>query len=101
MRESNKRYWWKSVSDEPQQPLSKKDKDCAVIEYYEFIVGSWTWKRLTEPERKRFKKLLIDLDCHGRIKGSYDSRWEQCHQLYEAFLTALDYNAIGWRESEV
>ena len=76
----------------------KKDKEYAVSEFEEMIKNSWTYARLTADEQKRLSAFFSEVDCYDRVKGSYESRWEQCHLMYQAFLTALDYQAIGWRE---
>jgi len=35
-----------------------------------------------------------------RLTGNYNQRWEQLQSVYRAFLFALDYKAIGWREAD-
>lgn len=76
-----------------------KNKENACADFYEMITKSWTWDRLTKEERRIFRTKLADYDCmKGRIKGSYDNRWEQCYMLYDMFLGALGYEPIGWRE---
>lgn len=78
----------------------KKDKDNAALDFYEMIQKSWTWERLTKEEQKRFRRRLESFDCYGRIKGSYETRYEHCHQLYQMFLEALCYDPLHWREPE-
>lgn len=80
--------------------MTKKDKENACIEFYEMIQESWTWARLTEEEQKRFRRRLELFDCSNRVKGSYESRWEQCNMFYNMFLAALDYKPFGWREEK-
>lgn len=75
-----------------------KNKEHACMDWYEMIQNAWTWERLTKEEQRTFVRTLSDYDCTGRIKGSYDNRWEQCHMLYGMFLEALGYKPIGWRE---
>ena len=73
----------------------KRDKEYAVNEFCEMIKNSWTYARLDTAERKRLLAFFSEADCYDRIKGSYDSRWEQCQLMYQAFLEALDYRGIG------
>lgn len=69
-----------------------------VVENYfqNVIKKSWTWKKLTDEERQRF----IDMDVFDRIKGNDQTRIEWLNTIYQAFLSALGYIPIGWRESE-
>lgn len=69
-----------------------------VVENYfqNVIKKSWTWERLTNEERQRF----IDMDVFDRIKGNDQTRIEWLNTIYQAFLAALDYKPIGWRETE-
>lgn len=60
------------------------------------IKKSWTWDRLTEEERERF----INLDELKRIKGNDMTRIEWLNCIYGAFLVALEYKPIGWRETK-
>lgn len=78
--------------------MKEKNKENAALDFYEMIIESWTWARLTDSEQSRFRRMLSDFDCYGRIKGSYDSRFEQCHMIYQSFLEALSYSPFGWRE---
>ena len=78
----------------------KKDKDNAVLDFYDMIQKSWTYARLTENERKRLAKAFSDVDCQRMVSGSYTQRWMQCQAIYRAFLLALDYKPLGWREPE-
>lgn len=67
----------------------------AVENYFQDIIKkSWTWERLTEDERERF----INMKVFDKIKGTDKTRIEWLHTLYEAFLSALNYKPIGWRE---
>lgn len=56
---------------------------------------SWTYARLTEAEKKRCEEALFFFPIHGdtvrQIVQSYES-------IYHAFLMALDYDALNWRE---
>lgn len=69
----------------------------AVEDYFQNVIKkSWTWDRLTEEERRRF----IDMDVFDRIKGNDKTRIEWLNTIYNAFLSALGYKSVGWRETE-
>ena len=69
----------------------------AVEDYFQNVIKkSWTWDRLTEEERRRF----IDMDVFDRIKGNDQTRIEWLNTIYHAFLSALGYKSVGWRETE-
>ena len=57
---------------------------------------SWTWKRLTEKEKKEF------LNTNGLqwIEGNDKTQLLWFESMYAAFLSALNYQPIGWREME-
>lgn len=66
-----------------------------VENYFQNVIKkSWTWQKLTEEEQKRF----IDMNVFDRIKGNDDTRVEWLNTIYQAFITALGYKPIGWRE---
>lgn len=74
----------------------KKYSD-AVENYFQNVIKkSWTWERLKEEEKQRF----IDMNVFDRIKGNDKTRIEWLNTIYEAFISALGYMAIGWRETE-
>ena len=74
-----------------------KKYSTAVENYFqEVIKKSWTWARLTEEEQKRF----IDMNVFDGIKGTDKMRVEWLNTIYTAYLTALEYKPIGWRETE-
>lgn len=69
----------------------------AVENYFQNVIKkSWTWAKLTEEEKQRF----IDMSVFDRIKGNDKTRVEWLNTIYKAFLSALGYTAIGWRETE-
>lgn len=69
----------------------------AVEDYFQNVIKkSWTWDRLTEEERRRF----IDMDVFDRINGNDKTRIEWLNTIYNAFLSALGYKSVGWRETE-
>lgn len=67
-----------------------------VENYFQNVIKkSWTWQKLTEEEQQRF----IDMDVFDKIKGTDKQRVEWLNTIYTAFLSALDYKPIGWRET--
>lgn len=73
------------------------DKENAVYNYFNtVIVKSWTWERLTDDEKERFKT-CIDF---SRIKGNQLQRVEVLNMVYSAFLHGVGYTPTGWRETD-
>lgn len=69
----------------------------AVENYFQNVIKkSWTWQKLTEEEQQRF----IDMDVFDKIKGNDKQRIEWLNTIYTAFLSALGYKPIGWREED-
>ena len=69
----------------------------AVENYFQNVIKkSWTWQKLTQEEQQRF----IDMDVFDKIKGTDKQRIEWLNTIYTAFLSALDYKPIGWREED-
>lgn len=67
-----------------------------VENYFQTVTKkSWTWGKLTEEERQAF----IDMDIFDRIKGNDKTRIEWFNTVYYAYLKALGYKPIGWRET--
>ena len=72
------------------------NKDNAVHEYIERVIKrSWTWERLTDAEKLQFFNCRFSV-----IKGTANQRIEWLCSMYTAFLMALGYQPIGWREDE-
>lgn len=71
-----------------------KDSDVVKNYFQNVIKKSWTWQRLTNEERK----LFINMNVFDRIKGNDETRKEWMNTIYTAFLSALGYQPIGWRE---
>ena len=75
--------------------MKRQNTSTAVPDYIENVLKkSWTWARLTEEERQRF----LSMEIFDEIKGNDRTRIEWLHTIYEAYLTALGYKPIGWRE---
>lgn len=69
----------------------------AVENYFQNVIKkSWTWQKLTQEEQQRF----IDMDVFDKIKGTDKQRIEWLNTIYTAFLSALGYKPIGWREED-
>ena len=67
-----------------------------VSDYIERVIKkSWTWEKLTDDEKKRFLAMQV----FDRIKGNDGTRIEWLNTIYSAFLDALEYKPIGWREA--
>jgi hypothetical protein len=73
-----------------------KNKENAYFDFVEMIKKSWTYGRLTDQERER----LFEALSRAHIFGTWVQRWEILNDVYFAFLTALGYKPIGWREPE-
>lgn len=67
-----------------------------IVETYfqNVIKRSWTWGKLTEEEKQRF----INMTVFDSIKGNDKTRIEWLNTIYHAYLIALMYKPIGWRE---
>lgn len=75
-----------------------KKESTAVNDFFNRVVKkSWTWQRLTDEEKSRFNSMDNIFD---KIKGNDSTRIEWFNTVYEAFLVALGYEPIGWRETE-
>ena len=55
---------------------------------------SWTYERLSEDEKNNIVALLRDCKLYGNNKKQIG---ETLHDVYSAFLTALNYKPSGWR----
>lgn len=73
-----------------------KKQTSIVGDYIERVIKkSWTWEKLTDDEKKRFLAMKV----FDRIKGNDAVRIEWLNSIYSAFLDALEYKPIGWREA--
>lgn len=70
-------------------------KEAALPQYLDMIRKSWTWAKLSTKEREQFTKVAVD----AVLKGDYLARWQILNNMYSAFLSALDYEPINWRET--
>ena len=65
-------------------------------EYQDMTEQSWTYEKMTEEERKRWRKALE----HAHLRGTRQQRWEIMNDCYFSFLEALEYEPFGWRENK-
>lgn len=73
-----------------------KKQTNVINDYMEIVIKkSWTWGKLTDDEKKRF----LAMNVFDRIKGNDAARIEWLNTIYSAFLVALEYKPIGWREA--
>lgn len=79
----------------------EKIKENALYNYKLLIMQSWTYDRLTTKERERLSDTLDWVDKQNILSGNYKQRWDTLNAIYHAFLSALDYSPIGWREEEI
>lgn len=72
------------------------ERENAVYNYFNTVIeNSWTWQRLTDDEKERFKK-CIDF---SEIGGTARQRVKILNMVYSAFLHGVGYDPIGWREN--
>lgn len=77
-----------------------RKKENAVADFIEVIVNSWTYDRMTGAEREKVINAIREAGSNGMLRGDYITRYNACHAMYSAFLAALDYRPINWREAE-
>ena len=65
-----------------------------VNEFYDSLKKSWTWKRLTEEEKKKFNNMNV----LNRLKGTNNQRIDSLNLIYHAFLLGLGYDSPNWRD---
>ena len=75
-----------------------KDKELALDDFIDMIEQSWTYDRLTKEEKDRLKGIFNSARVDDCLIGTYKQRWNTLHAVYYAFLMALDYNPLDWRE---
>lgn len=68
--------------------------------FMEMIKESWTYAKLTETEKKHIQETIYSAITESALKGTYKQRYEILQAIYSSFLSALDYQPIGWRENE-
>lgn len=71
-------------------------KEHAIKDFKSMIQKSWTYERFTQREQENFNSMIIEIE--NRLIGTYKQRWDQLNNIYTAFLSALDYKGMEWRE---
>ena len=74
------------------------EKENAFIIYLSMTCRSWTFDRMTQEEKERCVNAFLWSAEQGHIKGNFTARWDTMQAIYNAFLAALGYSALGWRE---
>lgn len=75
--------------------MIKESTSRVVSHYFDMIVHSWTWDRMTLDERNRF----VDSFDPSMITGGESTRYRSMQAIYAAFLAGLGYDGPGWRET--
>lgn len=75
--------------------MKQAEREAERISYIKILESSWTYARLTKLERTKINETLIFCKLYGNNRQQI---CEQLHTIYLAFLIALDYEPIGWRE---
>ena len=70
----------------------EKIKENAYNEWFTMIEQSWTWAKLTDEERGKFRESM-DSWCNyrGLLRGTWKQRWEILNQMYHIYLEGLGY----------
>ena len=74
--------------------MREKTKENATHNYIIMALDSWTYNKMTDDEKKR----CVDALRYAKVAGAYNTRWEQLHSIYYAFLLGLGYTGYNWRE---
>lgn len=77
-----------------------KNKENAFCDFMNMIEKSWTYERMEEQEKKRWKEEMNKLSGRGTIKGTYKERWETMQGLYHMYLIGIGYTDHRWRMTE-
>lgn len=75
--------------------MNKSERESIRQTYLNIYKNSWTYEKLTRKERQNIISILANCKLYGNTK---EQVCEQMHTIYNAFLSALDYKPIGWRE---
>lgn len=78
----------------------EKEKTKALENFYNMILNSWTYKKLTKEEKNKFDELMEHTRTQEALKGTYKQRWEILQAIYGAFLYGCGYNGYNWRSEE-
>lgn len=75
-------------------------KENAINDFYNMILNSWTYNRLTKTEKNNFNETMNHTKTKKALKGTYEQRWEILQAIYGAFLYGCGYDGPNWRESD-
>ena len=74
-----------------------KNKENTLQDFYNMILNSWTYNKLTKEESNKFDELMEHTRTQNALKGTYEQRWEILQAIYGAFLYGCGYNGPEWR----
>ena len=74
-----------------------KDKSEAIKDFKAMIGKSWSYGRMTQDEREKLAAVFDSAQAE-EIKGDYATRWAALQLAYRAFIGAIGYNGMKWRE---
>lgn len=77
-----------------------KNKENTLQDFYNMILNSWTYNKLTKEEIDKFDELMEHTRTQDALKGTYNQRWEILQAIYGAFLYGCGYNGPEWREKD-
>lgn len=74
-----------------------KPKENAMQDFLAFTRKSWTYERMTYPEKAACENALSSPAAHD-IQGTYRQRVNAYNAIYFAYLLGIGYNGPLWRE---
>lgn len=77
-----------------------KNKENTLQDFYNMILNSWTYNKLTKEEINKFDELMEHTRTQDALKGTYNQRWEILQAIYGAFLYGCGYNGPRWRDED-
>ena len=75
-----------------------KNKENAQADWTDMIIKSWTWAKLTNEEKNKFRAELNKGITQKIISGTYRQRLAILNALYSMFLDGCGYNGGNWRD---
>ena len=75
-----------------------KNKENAQADWTDMIVKSWTWAKLTNEEKNKFRDELNKGITQKITSGTYRQRLAILNALYSMFLEGCGYNGGTWRD---
>ena len=79
-----------------------EEKEKTLIQFRDMIKNSWTYDRMTQEEKDNIMDVLSynNIQTIEALKGTKKQCWAILQAIYSSFLAALNYNSMGWRETE-